>query len=521
MTFDVREEKSILNLIKDAQEFDPLCRRISSQLRGKPERNSPFALAGDGILRKVDRVFVPQQEAIRVRLLELFHDCPSGGHWGRDKTLELIQRHFTWNEITDDVRAYVATCPICQGKAIHRHKPYGQLEPLPIPKDTWNSPFKEISLDWVTGLPPSLKNGQEYNSILTVVCRVTKYALFLPTRDDCTAADFAELFFEHVECRFGSPRSIVTDRDSRITSDFWREVCEIQIIKRRLSTAYHPQTDGQSEALNRIIEDYLRAYTSEDQMVWARLLPLAQFAYNNSRNHTTQLSPNRLLHGFDCEIRIDVADNVTEGRIPAAKDRVEKLHKLRQELRLRLVKAQERMAAYYNARHVPKQFKIGDLVKLSTKNLKLKCRKLSPRWIGPFRVLERIGGQAYRLALPTKYARLHPVLPIQLLEDYHRRHDDAELMTMPDLEDPQDEWDVEEVRDKRRIKGTIHYLVKWAGWPSEYNSYEPASHLAGAPKAVSNYERKLKRKRKEAQAPNVNENSDPEVVTVPRKRRRK
>jgi len=228
------------------------------------------------------------------------------------------------------------------------------------------------------------------------------------------------------------------------------------------------------------------------------------------------MSPNRLLHGFDCEIRIDVADNVIERRIPAAKDRVEKLHKLRQELRLRLVEAQERMATYYNARHVPKQFKIGDLVKLSTKNLKLKCRKLSPRWIGPFRVLERIGGQAYRLALPTKYARLHPVFPIQLLEDYRRRHDDAELMAMPDLEDPQDEWDVEEVRDKRRIQGTIHYLVKWAGWPSEYNSYEPASHLAGAPKAVADYERKLKRKRKKASQANVDEASDSEGA--PRKR---
>ena len=133
--------------------------------------------------------------------------------------------------MVDDVREYIATCPVCQGKAIHRHKPYGQLDPLPIPMDIENSPFKEISLDWITGLPASVRRGQEYNSILTVVCRVTKYALFIPTRENTTAVDFAELFFEHVECRFGTPRSIVSDRDSRITSDFWREVCEIKMIK--------------------------------------------------------------------------------------------------------------------------------------------------------------------------------------------------------------------------------------------------------------------------------------------------
>ena len=267
--------KTIFDLIRDAQELDPQCRRIISRLRGRAQYGPSLALvpqsllqhytvAEDNLLKYVDRVLVPAQESIRSQILETYHDCPSGGHWGRDKTLDLIRRRFTWPGITEDVREYVATCPICQGKAVHRHKPYGQLEPLPIPTDLWNSPFKEISLDWITGLPVSMRHLQEFDSILTVVCRVTKYALFLPTREDATAVDFAELFFEHVECRFGTPRSIVTDRDSRITSEFWREVCEIRMIKRRMSTAHHPQTDGQSEALNRIVEDYLRAYTSEN-----------------------------------------------------------------------------------------------------------------------------------------------------------------------------------------------------------------------------------------------------------------
>ena len=174
----------------------------------------------------------------------------------------------------NDIHVYVIMCSVCQSKAIHCHKSYDQLKSLSVLKNMWNSLFKEISLDWVMRLFSSLKNDQEYNSILIIVCCVTKYTLFLSIWDDCTAADFTKLFFEHVECCFDSLRSIVTDRNSHITSDFWWEVCKIQIIKWCLSTAYHSQTDDQSEALNQIIENYLRAYTSEDQTVWTKLLSL-------------------------------------------------------------------------------------------------------------------------------------------------------------------------------------------------------------------------------------------------------
>ena len=156
------------------------------------------------------------------------------------------------------------------------------------------------------------------------------------------------------------------------------------------------------------------------------------------------------------------------------------------------------MASYYNACHVSKQFKIGDFVKLSTKNLKFKCYKLSFCWIDLFQVFKWIDEQAYQLALPDKYAWLHPVFLIQLLENYCCCDDDAELMAMPDLKESQENWDVKEVWDKQQIKDVIHYLVKWAGWPSEYNFYELASHLVDALKAVASFKCKLKCKQKEA-----------------------
>ena len=160
-------------------------------------------------------------------------------------------------------------CSVCQSKVIHHYWFYDQLKSLFILKNMWNLLFKKISLDWITELFSLMKtkNNQKYNSILTVICHIIKYALFILTQNDITIADFVKLFFEHVECHFNFSRSIMTDRDSHIISDFWWEVCKIQMIKQCLSIIYHLQIDSQSKALNQIIENYLRAYTSENQTI--------------------------------------------------------------------------------------------------------------------------------------------------------------------------------------------------------------------------------------------------------------
>ena len=208
-------------------------------------------------------------------------------------------------------------------------------------------------------------------------------------------------------------------------------------------------------------------------------------------NHTTRMSPFKALYGYDPEFHVDIADDVPEGEIPAAKNRIQRLHELRQGLREQLARAQERQIKYYNKRHMPKNFKRGSLVKLSTRNLKLKDKKLQPRFIGPFRIIEVVGSQAYRLALPQQYSRLHDVFPIQLLEEYHPR-DKQNMMPLPELEDDPDQYEVEEVRERRTIKGKIHYLIKWTGWPSEYNQWIPEDDVA--PDLIQSFE-KRKRKR--------------------------
>ena len=158
-----------------------------------------------------------------------------------------------------------------------------------------------------------------------------------------------------------------------------------------MSTAFHPQTDGQTEILNRILENYLRAYTNLEQMNWAKLLPSAEYTYNNSRSSSTQITPFMALYGYNPELRFDIEDNINQGEVPAAHNRILHLKELRDRLKEELLKSQERQAKYYNQRHQLKLFKQGNLVKLSTRNLRLKDRKLQPRWISPFRVLQRIG----------------------------------------------------------------------------------------------------------------------------------
>jgi hypothetical protein len=200
-----------------------------------------------------------------------------------------------------------------------------------VPKRPW----QEISLDFITQLPSSYVGTTEHDAILVVVDRYTKMARFIPTSTNLTAPEFAALFHENIELKYGSPRGIVSDRDTRITSQFWAEVCSYSLIKRKLSTAFHPQTDGQTEILNRILEGYLRMYTSLQQMNWAKLLPSAEFAYNNSRNSSTKITPFKALYGYDPKLRVDLAsaeDSTKKGEAPAAYDRIQRLTELRQQL---------------------------------------------------------------------------------------------------------------------------------------------------------------------------------------------
>lgn len=484
--YSAEADKDLQKLILRIQLNDDACkeRRLSETLA----KSKVWTVDPEGILRFKKRLFIPAGENLRQRIASLYHDDPLAGHFGVNRTETLLKRKFHWPNMHEDIVDFVRSCHICQRQANHRHKPYGKLESLPIPKRPWS----EITMDFITGLPEVIHNGKFVNAILVIVDRYTKMCRFFSVSTSIDAAELAELFHSEIELKYGPPEGIVSDRGPIFTSEFWSQLCYLSKIKLRLSTAFHPQTDGQTERMNQTLEQYLRKFIDNEQILWAKLLSSAEYCCNNAPSATTAISPFFALMGYNPDFHIRSEDVSISGEVPAASCRVEKLKTLREELEKHWQSAVASQVKHYNAKHQPREYKFRDLVLLSTKNLKLKMpsKKLSPRFIGPFRVLQRVGQQAYRLALPKQYSRIHNVFHVSLLEPWNRRGNDTDTMPMPELEEDE-EWEVEEIKEEKSIHQTTYFLVKWKDWPSEYNQWVPEEDMGNAQGAITKF-RKVK-----------------------------
>jgi len=482
--------ESSKNLVRELQLKDKFVQDWKEHLERprRAGRKQGWHFKPNGLLYYNQGLYVPQEAAVRSEILMRYHDDPLAGHFGAEKTTELVSRFFYWQSLSADCKKHVQTCDVCQRIRAPRHRPYGEMQALPHPEGPW----QEITWDFVTGLPPSKRNGCVYDAILVVVDRYTKMALYIPTNITLTAVELADIFFTQIASRFGTPKGIVSDRGSLFTSEFWSEVCYYSQVKRRLSTAFHPQTDGQTEIQNQSLEHYLRAFCNTEQNDWAKLLPLAEFAYNNSIHSATAITPFFACYGFAPQFRFEAEDSSHEERVPAAVERVRELETLRKELARRWEVASGQQTRAYNKNHIPMQFKIGDLVMLSTKNLKQKrpSKKLSHRYIGPFQVQDAIGKQAYRLNLPEKY-KIHNVFHVSYLEPYQQRAGCVlPAFLGPDLIDGAEEWEVEEILGRKKKQGELWYHVKWTGWPDEYNAWVPQPDLQGAETLRQEFDRR-------------------------------
>ncbi|KAF1314271.1 reverse transcriptase, partial [Globisporangium splendens] len=248
------------------------------------------------------RVVVPNDEGLRHRLLYEYHDSPSGGHLGREKTFLSLSRDYYWPHMYKWVRKYVRTCEICQ-----RVKPSGStqapLRSLAVPQDSW----KSVSMDFIFGLPRD-KHGR--NGILVFVDRFSKMVHLAPVSDKVSAEMTAKVFVDVVFRLHGLPVEIVSDRDTRFTSKFWRALFGLLDTKLAMSTAAHPETDGQTERVNRVLEDVLRSYATSFKE-WSEFLPLAEFALNNSTHVSTGHSPFYVNYGIHPRVPASIMGEVS------------------------------------------------------------------------------------------------------------------------------------------------------------------------------------------------------------------
>jgi transposase InsO family protein len=222
--------------------------------------------------------------------LKSHHDTVTAGHLGQDKTQELLTRNYYWPRIRQTVNEYVKTCDTSARNNAPRQQPHGQLHPLLIPTSPWSSVF----MDYIVELPPS----SGHNAILVCVDRLTKMAHFCPTTTNVSAEESAKLYVKHVFKLHGLPSDIVTDQGSQFISNFTTKLLKLCAIHSNKSTAYHPQSDGQTERVNQTLEQYLRIFCDYQQDNWYELLPLAEFTYNNAKHSSTQISPFFANYGY-------------------------------------------------------------------------------------------------------------------------------------------------------------------------------------------------------------------------------
>ncbi|KAA0057672.1 pol protein [Cucumis melo var. makuwa] len=398
--------------IIDAQSNDPYL----VEKRGLAEAGQAveFSLSSDGGLLFERRLCVPSDSAVKTELLAEAHSSPFSMHPGSTKMYQDLKRIYWWRNMKREVAEFVSKCLVCQQVKAPRQKPAGLLQPLSIPEWKWEN----VSMDFIAGLPRTLRG---FTVIWVVVDRLTKSAHFVPGKSTYTTSKWAQLYMSEIVRLHGVPVSIVSDRDARFTSKFWKGLQTAMGTRLDFSTAFHPQTDGQTERLNKVLEDMLRACALEFPGSWDSHLHLMEFAYNNSYQATIGMAPFEALYDKCCRSPICWGE-VGEQRLMGP-ELVQSTNEAIQKIRSRMHTAQSRQKSYADVRRKDLEFEVGDKVFLKVAPMRGVVRferrgKLSPRFVGPFEILERIGPVAYRLALPPSLSTVHDVFHVSMLRKY-------------------------------------------------------------------------------------------------------
>ena len=416
------------------------------------------------------------------------HDHKLAGHGGFEKTLELLSRDgINWHGMRMDLKRYLKNCVGCSRNKVKRHKKYGLLHPLPILVKPWD----EIAMDFITDLP--LSNG--FDQIWVIKDRLTKRSHFIACISTMKTIDFVYLFIEHVFKLHGLPTFITSDRDKLFVSNLWRTLTAELNISLRMSTRGHPETDGASEILNQHIEQYIRMYCTYEQNNWSKLLPLAEFAYNNSVNSAISTTPfvaDLGLHPRSWVVHDPSLQKTSSKEIFNLQRNIDDRIELLREL---MESAQKAYSTQANkSRMKGPDYKVGDYVMLNRKNIKTVRSKMKfdAKFMGPFKIIKKLSDVAFKLELPPTW-KIYPVFHTWLLEPAGSNPfpNQIENPPQPEIVENEFEFEVDEILDYRLFRGKIpQYLVHWKGYSYDKNTWEPVEHLTNASTLLNEFNAK-------------------------------
>jgi len=326
-----------------------------------------------------------------------------------------LKENYWWPDMKREIAEWVNKCYTCQRVKAEHQRPSGLLQPLEIAEWKW----EHIAMDFIVGLPRTRAN---HDAIWVIVDRLTKSAHFLPINERFSLDKLVHMYLKEIVVRHGVPVSIVSDRDPRFNSRFWKSFQECLGTRLNMSTAYHPQTDGQSERTIQTIEDMLRVCAIDFKGNWDEHLPLVEFSYNNSYHASIGMPPYEALYGRKCRSPV-CWDEVGERKL-LGPELVQQTKEVIETIQRRLIAAQNRQRKYADQARKDMEFEEGEPVLLKISPWKGLSRfgkkgKLSPRYVGPFEILRRVGKVAYELALPPHMEHIHNVFHVSMLKKYH------------------------------------------------------------------------------------------------------
>ncbi|KAL0193439.1 hypothetical protein M9458_011735 [Cirrhinus mrigala] len=405
---------------------------------------------------------------LRSRVLSEVHSTPSSGHPGIEATIELLLNRFWWQSLRSDTITFIKNCSVCNTSKTPRQLPAGLLQPLPVP----NRPWSHIAVDFVTNLPSS--HGQ--TTILSVIDRFSKGCRFIPFPKLPTAMETAEALCNSVFRFYGLPEDIVSDRGPQFTSRLWSSFFHLLGVNVSLTSGYQPQANGQAERLNQELTRFLRSYCQDHQEDWSRFLLWAEYTQNSIRKPSTNLTPFQCILGYQPPL---FPWSGEPSDLPAVNSWFQRSEETWNQAHVHLQRAIRRTRTQADRRRrAGPPYEPGQWVWLSTRDLRLRLpsKKLSPRYVGPFRISRQITPVSFRLELPPEY-RISPTFHVSLLKPAGRPggaenlEETAPQGPSPLIIDGEEVYRVNTILDSQRRRGRLQYLVDWEDFGPEERSW--------------------------------------------------